>query len=490
MSDGASNMSQKQLEKLQKKAKEMGYSNLAFFVDDIDMLLRPANLLKQKDMKYFELENLISLLNSKNVSLGMAPRMISMVSKYSERNEELETENASLKQSNITMRSKYQTAEAHVKELTKQLSDLSVGSKTDAKIREQNIKLIEENKYLKMTNDSLSGDLKKTKEKLDQKLDEANNLEVENTQLELKVKDLKRELKEVSLEYEEIKKKGTGEDQTKKKIEELIEELDELYGTIDDPFKKEFLAFMGVELSEIVDDRHITKQKVLNQISIHAREIEKIFEPQIATLKRAQATASQIATTPVTRASMKTEKVKESEEKDIIPEPVKRKALEPVETPAEDDLDIPDEDDVGDRYVKPSEFLKGKSVHTGEAVKEKEAPVTAEDGGLELAEEAVIPKLKPVSYPKEKRRSKKVAPVDRTPSPELIKVFDVFIKYLEAITDNNSYNDICDKIIEQLYEHVGSPGMTKVYKIKSGGVRRKQLLVDLLIKWKAKLPEM
>ncbi len=487
MSDGASNMSQKQLEKLQKKAKEMGYSNLAFFVDDIDMLLRPANLLKQKDMKYFELENLISLLNSKNVSLGMAPRMISMVSKYSERNEELETENASLKQSNITMRSKYQTAEAHVKELSKQLSDLSVGSKTDAKIREQNIKLTEENKYLKMTNDSLTGDLKKTKEKFDKKLDEANNLEVENNQLELRVKDLKRELKEVSLEYEEEKKKGSGEDQTKKKIEELIEELDELYGTIDDPFKKEFLAFMGVELSEIVDDRHITKQKILNQISIHAREIEKIFEPQIAALKRAPVTVSPITTTPETRAPMKTEKVKEPEEKDIIPEPIKRKAPEPVETPAVDDLDILDENDVGDRFVKPSEFLKGKSAHA-ETVKDKEA--AAEDGDFELTEEAVIPKPKPVSYPKKKRKSKKGAPVDRTPSPELIKVFDVFIKYLEAITDNNSYNDICDKIIEQLYEHVGSPGMTKVYKIKSGGVRRKQMLVDLLTKWKAKLPEM
>ncbi|MCK5158762.1 MAG: hypothetical protein KAR08_06375, partial [Candidatus Heimdallarchaeota archaeon] len=100
MSEDASNLSQKQLEKLFSKAKEMGYSNLAFFIDDLDMLLRSANLLKQKDMKYFELENLITLLINKDISLGMAPRMLSMVSKYSERNEELETENASMKQSN------------------------------------------------------------------------------------------------------------------------------------------------------------------------------------------------------------------------------------------------------------------------------------------------------------------------------------------------------------------------------------------------------
>ena len=33
MSEGAGNLSQKQLEKLTKKAKEMGYSNLAFFID-------------------------------------------------------------------------------------------------------------------------------------------------------------------------------------------------------------------------------------------------------------------------------------------------------------------------------------------------------------------------------------------------------------------------------------------------------------------------
>ncbi|NHJ39463.1 MAG: hypothetical protein FK731_05465, partial [Asgard group archaeon] len=161
--EGADNINPKQLNKLESKAKELGYSNLAFFIDDIDMLLRPANLLRQKEMKYFELENLISLLISKNISLGMAPRMISMVTKYSERNEELEAENTELKQSNITMRSKYQTADAQVKEYQKQLSELSVGAQTDARIREENIKLTEENKYLKMTNESLTGDLKKSK---------------------------------------------------------------------------------------------------------------------------------------------------------------------------------------------------------------------------------------------------------------------------------------------------------------------------------------
>ncbi|RLI68891.1 hypothetical protein DRO91_08400, partial [Candidatus Heimdallarchaeota archaeon] len=246
---GTSNLNPKQLEKLAEKAKELGYDNLRFFVDDIDMLLRPAVLLKQKDMKYFELENLISLLTSKNISLGMAPRMLSMVSKYAERNEELEAENAELKQSNITMRSKYQTAEAQVKEYQKQLKELSVGVQADAKIREENIKLSEENKYLKITNESLTGELKKTKEKLDEKIEEANDLEVENSQLELKIKDLQRELKELELEYEELKREGIGTDKTKRLVEDLIDEVDEAYSTVDDPFKKEFLAFMGVELS-------------------------------------------------------------------------------------------------------------------------------------------------------------------------------------------------------------------------------------------------
>ena len=79
MSEGASNLSQKQLEKLFNKAKEMGYSNMAFLVDDLDMLLRAANLLKQKDMKYFELEAWITRLINKNISLGMAPRIFSFV---------------------------------------------------------------------------------------------------------------------------------------------------------------------------------------------------------------------------------------------------------------------------------------------------------------------------------------------------------------------------------------------------------------------------
>ena len=285
MSEGAGGLSQKQLEKLTKKAKEMGYSNLAFFIDDLDMLLRSAVLLKQKDMKYFELENLITLLINKNISLGMAPRMISMVSKYSERNEELESENTSLKQSNITMQSKYQTAEAQVKELQKQIKDLSAGARSDAKIKEENIKLSEENKYLKMTNKNLSDDLKKTIDKYEKTHEESNNLELENSQLELRMKELQRELKEVELELDEEKKKVKGRDETRKRIEDLIEELDELYPTTDDPFKREFIAFMGVELSEIADNRNITKQKILNQIAIHAREIEKIFEPRMAAIQ-------------------------------------------------------------------------------------------------------------------------------------------------------------------------------------------------------------
>ncbi|MHA1441199.1 MAG: hypothetical protein ACTSPK_04935 [Candidatus Heimdallarchaeota archaeon] len=121
MSEDSSNINPKYLEKLDKKAKELGYTNLAFFIDDIDMLMRPSELLKQKDMKYFELENLITLLTNKKISLGMAPRMISMVSKYSERNEELETENADLKTENITYKSKSETAEAQVKGLNSQL---------------------------------------------------------------------------------------------------------------------------------------------------------------------------------------------------------------------------------------------------------------------------------------------------------------------------------------------------------------------------------
>ena len=90
----------------------------------------------------------------------------------------------------------------------------------------------------------------------------------------------------------------------------------------------------------------------------------------------------------------------------------------------------------------------------------------------------------------QKKKRGKAEPVDRTPSSDLVKVFDVFIKYLEAITDNSSFNDLCDKLIEELYEHVGSPGMTKVYKIKSGGVKRKQMLIDLIKKWQVQLPEM
>lgn len=500
MSEGASNLSQKQLEKLFSKAKEMGYSNLAFFIDDLDMLLRSANLLKQKDMKYFELENLITLLINKDISLGMAPRMLSMVSKYSERNEELETENASMKQSNVTMQSKYQTAETQVKELQKQIKELSAGARSDAKIKEESIKLSEENKYLKITNKSISDDLKKTKDKLEKKLEESNNLEVENSQLEMKMKDLQRELKEVDLELTDEKKKVKGRDETRKKIEDLIEELDELYPTTDDPFKREFIAFMGVELSEIADNRNITKQKILNQIAIHAREIEKIFEPRMATMQptvRAPIRQPARVETPVEPTEVKVEPFVE-EVKEVIPEPVKRQPVKEEKPVAElvDDIDL---DDVGDRYVKPSEFLKGKSIHSGEAKEEapkvevKEEVVAADKAPVEKVEakeeEIAIPTPKPVSFKKKKKRGK-AEPIDRTPSSDLVKVFDVFIKYLEAITDNSSFNDLCDKLIEELYEHVGSPGMTKVYKIKSGGVKRKQMLIDLIKKWQVQLPEM
>ena len=481
MSEESSSINQKQLAKLEKKAKQLGYENLGFFIEDIDMLLRPSNLLKEKDMKYFELENLISLLDSKKISLGMAPRMISMVSKYSERNDELEGENATLKQENITLKSKYQTAEAQAKELQNQLQNLSAAPQADAKIRETNIKLTEENKYLKMTNESLTDDLKKTKSKYEEKLEEANDLEVENSQLELRMKDLQRELKEVSIEFEEEKRKGLGSDKTLKKIEDLIEELDELYGTVDDPFKKEFLAFFGVELSEIVDDRHITKQKILNQISIHAHEIEKIFEPQIASLSRQPIGR----TAPVSEQIAKPAK---TVQKDDIPEPVKRKPaektpVEDIETPADKGI----ADEPGDSYVKPSEFLKSKGIHKDQPAEEgEEAVATTEDKG---EEESPVIKTR-VAAPKRSPRSKKPAKVDRTPSPEVVKVFDIFIKYVDAINDTSSFNDLCDKFIEQMYEHVGSPGMTKVYKIKSGGVKRKQMLVDLLTAWKKELPEM
>ncbi|HUT82460.1 MAG TPA: hypothetical protein VMZ29_14760 [Candidatus Bathyarchaeia archaeon] len=478
--DESTNINQNQLNKLDKKAKEMGYTNLAFFIDDIDMLLRPANLLKQKDMKYFELENLISLLINKDISLGMAPRMISMVSKYSERNEELEAENEELKQSNITMRSKYQTAEVQVKEFQKQLQELSIGSQTEARIREENIKLTEENKYLKMTNESLSTDLKRIKEKLDAKLDESNNLEIENNQLESRLKDIQREIKDLENENEELKKKDTGTDETLKRIEEVIEELDELYGTIDDPFKKEFVAFMGVELSELVDNRHISKQKVLNQIAIHAHEIEKIFEPRIAALQ--QQIVAQTPITPVRKESIET---KAPEPKDLVPEPVIRQTPVKEEPQKLEESSILEENEIGDRYVKPSEFLRGKSAHTEKKGDDTTVEKTSDDEG----EEVSIPEVKTMPYAK-KSKTKKTEAVDRTPSPELVKVFDVFIKYLEAISDNSSFNSLCDKLIEELYEHVGSPGMTHVYKIKSGGVKRKEMLIDLLKTWQKKLPDL
>ncbi len=477
--DGSININQNQLTKLDKKAKEMGYTNLAFFIDDIDMLLRPAGLLKQKDMKYFELENLISLLISKDISLGMAPRMISMVSKYSERNEELEAENEELKQSNIVMRSKYQTAEAQIKEFQKQLQELSVGSQTDARIREENIKLTEENKYLKMTNESLTVDLKNTKTKLDTKLDEANNLEIENNQLELRLKDIQRELKDLESENEELKKKETGSDETKKRIEEVIEELDELYGTIDDPFKKEFVAFIGVELSELADNRHISKQKVLNQIAIHAHEIEKIFEPKILAMQQQQQHI--ITPQPIIKEPVDS-RISEPAEK--VPEPVIKKTPVKEELVIKEEEQVVEEDnDTGDRYVKPSEFLKRKGIQ----VTKKEEDTAEKTADAESETEA--PEEKPVSYSK-KPKAKKVEVLDRTPSPELVKVFDVFIKYLEAINDNSSFNSLCDKLIEELYEHVGSPGMTQVYKIKSGGVKRKDMLIDLIKAWQKKLPDL
>ncbi|NHJ86164.1 MAG: hypothetical protein FK734_11930 [Asgard group archaeon] len=467
MSEEANNINLKQLEKLRVKAKELGYSNLAFFIDDMDVLLRPANLLKQKDMKYFELENLITLLASKNISLGMAPRMISMVSKYSERNEELESENATLKQENISLSSKYQTAEFQVKEIQKQLQEISAGSHNEVKIREENIKLTEENKYLKMTNESLTEDLKKTKTKLDEKTDEISDLEAENNQMEMLVKDSQREIKDLKADLEEERKQEKGGDSTKKRIEDIIEELDDLYETVDDPFKKEFLAFFGVELSEIVDERTITKQKILNQIAIHAHEIEKVFEPKIVAMQKAQ-----VSTTPI-------ESKKTLVEEASIPEPVVRKA------PKEAEIEIDEEEEIaensGDRYVKPSEFLKKKGIHI------EKGPTEKEKDDKDAEEEEEKPVSKPVSYPKKKKAPE---PDDRAPSPELVKVFDIFIKYLEAINDNNSFNDLCDKIIEELYEHVGSPGMTKVYKIKSGGIKRKQMLIDLLNQWKSKLPDM
>ncbi|MHA1557697.1 MAG: hypothetical protein ACTSPM_12280 [Candidatus Heimdallarchaeota archaeon] len=471
MSEESSSINQKQLAKLEKKAKQFGYENLSFFIEDIDVLLRPSNLLKEKDMKYFELENLISLLDSKKISLGMAPRMISMVSKYSERNEELEEETANLKQENITLKSKHQTSDAQAKELQSQLQNLSAAPQADAKIRETNIKLTEESKYLKITNESLSTDLKKIKDKYEEKLEEANDLEVENSQLEMRMKDLQRELKEVALEFEEEKKKvkESGSNKTLENIEKIIEELDEIYGTVDDPFKKEFLAFLGVELSEIIDNRHITKQKILNQIAIHAHEIEKIFEPKIAALTRQYASAAPVQQT--TKAKGKDKKPSEA-----IPEPAKRK---PVETAPEEI------DDPSDSYVKPSDFLKGKS-----ASKAKPKDEEAADGEKEQPELDEGVKVPKVAYTKRKSRGKKPAKIDRTPSPELVKVIDVFIKYIEAINDTSSFNDICDKFIEQMYEHVGSPGMTKVYKIKSGGVKRKQMLIDLLTAWKKQLPEM
>ncbi len=497
MSEDSSNINPKHLEKLDKKAKELGYTNLAFFIDDIDMLMRPSELLKQKDMKYFELENLITLLTNKKISLGMAPRMISMVSKYSERNEELEAENADLKTENVTYKSKSETAEAQVKGLNNQLQNLSAAPKQDAKVREENIKLTEESKYLKLTSESLTEDLKKTKTQLDKKLEEANDLEVENSQLELRIKDIQREIKEIEKELDEEQKKEKGGDKTLKKVDELIEELDELYGTVDDPFKKEFLAFLGVELSEIVDGRHITKQKILNQIAIHANEIEKVYEPKIAAMRAS--TAAMPAPTPARRTPVKeTKPVKE--EDDGIPAPVIRKSIQEandtkiqIAEKAPDDID--ELIDKEDSYVKPSEFLKGKTVHKKE--EPEEAPKKEEKAAEEVEEKEapmddipIVPVVKKVPYKKKVRKKKGAAPVDRTPSEDLIKVFDVFIKYLEAINDSKSFNDLCDKIIEQLYEHVGSPGMTQVYKIKSGGLKRKSMLIDLLKKWKKKLPDM
>ncbi len=354
------------------------------------------------------------------------------------------------------------------KELQSQLKNLSAAPQADAKIRETNIKLTEESKYLKMTNESLSTDFKKVKEKYDEKLEEANDLEVENSQLEMRLKDLQRELKEVALEYEDEKRKGSGSDKTLKNIENIIGELDEIYGTVDDPFKKEFIAFLGVELSEIVDDRHITKQKILNQIAIHAHEIEKIFQPQIASMTR-----QFVSSAPAQQATQS--RVTEQKASETTQEVVKRK---PAKASTENIEEDPDE-----RSVKPSDYLKGKSVQ-----KDKPKDDASEKEQPDLDEGVKVPK---VSYTKKRAsRSKKTVKIDRKPSPELVKVIDVFIKYIEAINDTSSFNDICDKFIEQMYEHVGSPGMTRVYKIKSGGVKRKQMLIDLLYVWKKELTEM
>jgi myosin heavy subunit len=452
----AATINESHIKKLQEKAEKMGYKNLLFFIDDLDMLLRPSGLLKSKNMKYFELENLITLLTNKEISLGQAPRMISMVSKYAERNEKLEKENSDLKQTNITIRSKYQTSLAQIKELKKQLENASTGVEMDSKIREENIRLSEENKYLKMTNESLEEELETSKKKLSEKTEKANVLEVENSQLELRIRDLQRELKELELELEEEKRREKGEDATISTIEEVIEELDELYDSVDDPFKKEFLAFIGLELNEILDKRKITKQKILNQLAIHAREIEKTFEPQIASLQQQVSAVPQTPPTPT-----KTETVEKKKE------PPKEK--EKKETKEKED----EEEEKEDRYVRPSEVLKEKGVKILKPSKTKEGEEKEEE------EEA-----------KPKWKKKKEAKKDRKPSPELVEVFDIFIKYLGAIKDTKSFNELCDRIIDELYEHIGSIGMTKVYKIKSGGVKRKKMLVDLLEKWKERLPDM
>ncbi|MEA2071425.1 MAG: hypothetical protein U9O98_09055 [Asgard group archaeon] len=464
MSEGAPSISQKQINKLINKAKELGYKNVKFFIEDIDVLLRPANLLKEKDMKYFELENLITLLTNKEISLGMAPRMISMVSKYAERNEELEKENADLKQSNITIRSKYQTANAQVKELKNQLSDLSSAPKADAKIREENIKLTEENKYLKMTNETLQEDLKTAKAKLDEKIEEANFLDVENSQLELRIKNLQKEIEKLEEELAAEKQKEKGKDVMKQNIEKVMLEIDELYEKTDDPFKKEFLAFLGIEFNEIFDGRKITKQKLMNQLSIHAREMEKVFEPQLASMRQQPTPAR-----PAVSSTPEKPPQPQPTPKKVTPKEPEKPKQKPKEKPEDKESDE-------DRYVKPSEFLRGKSAFE-----------SAEEGEEAPVEEKEAPK-KPVFTPSKSKKKKKVQ--DRKPTPELIEVFNVFIKYLDQIDNNKDFNDLCDKLIEELYEHVGSPGMTKVYKIKSGGVKRKKMLIDLLKQWKKELPEM
>ncbi|MBD3192340.1 MAG: hypothetical protein GF308_17005 [Candidatus Heimdallarchaeota archaeon] len=464
-----------QVERLNQKAEELGYEKLAFFIDDLDMLLRPINLLKSKDMKYFELENLIALLDSKKISLGRAPRMISMVAQFSERNEKLEKENEELKQSNITIRSKYQTTLTQLEELRKQVKDLSAGPKTDAKIKEENIRLSEENKYLKLTNESLDEELAQAKEKLEEKLEEANALEIENSQMELRIRDLERELKETDLELRETQKmleelekeKKEGVNETIKLIEEFMDEIDALYESTEDIFKKEFLAFFGLELSEILDGRSTSKQKLLNQLSIHAREIEKVFETQIAAIQ--QVPSHKQPTTP--EPQRETVPMKKPPE-ELIPEPVKRKPVKTEEEEEDEDKEEEEEEEKEDSYVKPSEFLKKKGVEVETAPKE------------EPEEEKKEPKKKVT------RAKKKKAPAsDRKPSKELVEVFDIFIKYLDAEIDRKTFESICDKIIEDLYEHIGSAGMTKVYKIKSGGLKRKKMLIDLLKKWKVQLPE-